>query len=182
MSAESLKVVRGLAQAAANAYDGALDDEGNPIEIGLKREEGHMIHDSRTLDGFKVTFSGPHMIVNYQAEIKLKDVYRGGFESELDQTIEDIVAYLKKQYRKITGESVTLKADGEIKAIVQNTSRVRTFVQAHKKYVITSLTDVKEIVEPSSEELQDGFQKFLDQGGFQGSRPQNDTRKVNDGS
>tara|TARA_R110002012_G_scaffold37617_4_gene105256 strand:+ start:5289 stop:5837 length:549 start_codon:yes stop_codon:yes gene_type:complete len=182
MSAESLKIVRGLAQAAANAYDGALDDEGNPIEIGLKREEGHPVYDSRTLDGFKVTFSGPHMIVNYQAEIKLKDVYKGGFESELEQTIEDIVSYLKKQYRKITGESVSLKADGEVKAIVQNTSRVRTFVQAHKKYVIAGLADVKEILEPSSGDLQDGFQKFLDQGGFQGKRPENDSRKVNNGS
>ena len=182
MSAESLKVVRGLAQAAANAYDGALDDEGNPIEIGLKREEGHPVYDSRTLDGFKVTFSGPSMIVNYQAEIKLKDVYKGGFESELEQTIEDIVSYLKKQYRKITGESVSLKADGELKAIVQNTSRVRTFVQAHRKYTIAGLADVKEILEPSSGDLQDGFQKFLDQGGFQGKRPENDTRKVNNGS
>jgi len=182
MSAESLKVVRGLAQAAANAYDGALDDEGKPIEIGLKREEGHPVYDSRTLDGFKVTFSGPCMIVNYQAEIKLKEVYKGGFESELEQTIEDIVSYLKKQYRKITGESVSLKADGELKAIVQNTSRVRTFCQASRKYIITSLTDVEEILEPSSGDLQDGFQKFLDQGGFQGKRPENDTRKVNNGS
>ena len=182
MSAESLKIVRGLAQAAANAYDGALDDEGNPIEIGLKREEGHMINDSRTLDGFKVTFSGPHMVINYQAEIKLKDVYKGGFESEIDQIIEDIASYLKKQYRKITGESVSLKADGEVKVIVQNASRVRTFCQAHKKYTITGLADVKPILDPSTGDLQDGFQKFLDQGGFQGGRPDNDTRKVNDGS
>jgi len=182
MSAESLKVVRGLAQAAANAYDGALDDEGNPIKIGLKREEGHPIHDSRTLDGFKVTFSGPHMIVNYQAEIKLKEVYRGGFESEMEQIIEDIVSFLKKRYRKITGESVSLKADGEVKVIVQNTSRVRTFCQAHRKYIISSLAEVQPILEPSAGDLQDGFQKFLDQGGFQGSRPENDSRKVNNDS
>ena len=156
MSAESLKVVRGLAQAAANAYDGALDDEGNPIKIGLKREEGHPIHDSRTLDGFKVTFSGPHMIVNYQAEIKLKEVYRGGFESEMEQIIEDIVSFLKKRYRKITGESVSLKADGEVKVIVQNTSRVRTFCQAHRKYIISSLAEVQPILEPSAGDLQMG--------------------------
>jgi hypothetical protein len=67
-------------------------------------------------------------------------------------------------------------------AIVQNTSRVRTFVQAHRKYVITSLSGVEQIKEPSSGDLQDGFQKFLDQGGFQGKRPGNDARKVNNGS
>ena len=180
--ATSIEIVNGISQVLANTYDGALDEKGEPIKIGLKREEGHPVYDSRTLDGFKVTFSGPCMIVNYQAEIKLKDVYRGGFESELEQTIEDIVSYLKKQYRKITGESVSLKADGEVKAIVQNTSRVRTFVQAHRRYIITGLADVKEILEPSSGDLQDGFQKFLDQGGFQGKRPENDSRKVNNDS
>ena len=34
-----LDVVRGISQAIANSHDGALVEEGNPIEIGLKREE-----------------------------------------------------------------------------------------------------------------------------------------------
>jgi hypothetical protein len=177
MSAESLKTIRGLAQAAANAYDGALDREGNPLEIGLKREEGHLVNDSRTLDGFKVTFQGSNMTIKYQAEITLKEVYKGGFESEVEQRIEDIVSFLKKEYRKITSESVSLKPDGELYAIVQNTSRVRTWVQAHRHYKITSLEGVEDIKEPSSGDLQDGFQKFLDQGGWGGKRPDNDSRK-----
>mgnify|MGYP003636648287 CR=1 FL=1 len=177
MSAESLKVVRGLAQAASNAYDGALDSDGNPLEIGLKREEGHLVHDSRTLDGFKVKFSGPTMILNYQADIQLKEVYKGDFEGEVTQRIEDIASFLKKEYKKITGESVTLKADGECHMIVQNTSRVRTWVQASRVYTITSLKDVKEIEQPSAGDLQDGFQKFLDKGGWDGKRPDNDSRK-----
>lgn len=100
----------------------------------------------------------------------------------MEQIIEDIVSFLKKRYRKITGESVSLKADGEVKVIVQNTSRVRTFCQAHRKYIISSLAEVQPILEPSAGDLQDGFQKFLDQGGFQGSRPENDSRKVNNDS
>ena len=177
MSAESLKVFRGLAQAAANAYDGAYDGEGNALEIGLKREDGHYVNDSRTMDGFKVKFSGPQMIVNYQADIKLKEVYKGGFESEIEQRIEDIVSYLKKQYRKITGESVSLKADGEVHAIVQNTSRVRTWVQAQRTYTIGELKGMDTNENPSTDELQDGFKKFLDQGGWDGKRPDNDSRK-----
>ena len=34
------EIVQGLSQAAANAYDGALDESGEPIKAGLQREEG----------------------------------------------------------------------------------------------------------------------------------------------
>jgi hypothetical protein len=176
MSAEKLKIFRGLAQAAADAYDGSYDDNGEPVKIGLKREEGNPVLNSRVMDGFKVKFVGPSVVINYQSEIKLKEVYRGGFESSMDQVVEDIASYLKKRYRQITGESVGLKADGEIKVIVQNTSRVRTFVQAQKKYLISDVSDISPITPPSTGDLQDGFQKFLDEGGFGGKRPENDSR------
>tara|TARA_R100000664_G_C2744363_1_gene132361 strand:+ start:686 stop:1225 length:540 start_codon:yes stop_codon:yes gene_type:complete len=177
MSAESLKIFQGLAQAAANAYDGAYDEEGKPLEIGLTREDGHYVNDSRTLDGFKIKFAGATLVINYQGEIRLKEVYKGDFEGEIAQRIEDIASYLKKEYKKITGESVTLKADGEVHVLVQNTSRVRTWVQAHRSYSITNVKGTDEILEPSTDKLQDGFQKFLDQGGWDGKRPDNDSRK-----
>ena len=41
-----LEVIKGLNQAAANAYDGALDESGEPLKVGLSREEGHPIIDS----------------------------------------------------------------------------------------------------------------------------------------
>ena len=50
-------VVKGLAQAAANAYDGALDENGDPLELGLKRESGRGIYDKAALDGFKIRFA-----------------------------------------------------------------------------------------------------------------------------
>ena len=73
MSQETYDIVRGIAQAAANAYDGACDDKGEPIEIGLKREKGHPVKDSRQMDGFKVRTEGTHVVLTYQADIKLKD-------------------------------------------------------------------------------------------------------------
>ena len=36
-----MEVIQGLSQAAANAYDGALDENGNSLDIGLRREEGN---------------------------------------------------------------------------------------------------------------------------------------------
>ena len=49
-----MEIVRGISQVMANSHDGALDDNGDPIKVGLKREEGDPITDSRIMDGFKV--------------------------------------------------------------------------------------------------------------------------------
>ena len=51
--AKILDVIQGLAQAAANSYDGALDEDGNPIEIGLRREDKNMFKKNMA-DGFRV--------------------------------------------------------------------------------------------------------------------------------
>ena len=50
--ATTYEIVQGLAQAAANAYDGALDDKGELLKVGLQREEGRIMFDSRKMDGF----------------------------------------------------------------------------------------------------------------------------------
>ena len=110
--ATTMEIVQGISQIMANSYDGALDSEGQPIKVGLKREEGHPILDSRVMDGFKVSFHGNKICIHYHAEIKLKDVYARGFESDLEQMIEDIAGFIKKEYRKLTGTSLTLTNDG----------------------------------------------------------------------
>ena len=84
-----MEIVRGISQVVANSYDGALDADGEPIKIGLKREEGHPINDSRVMDGFKVSFYGTQLCIHYHAEVKLSEVYANGFESDLEQMIED---------------------------------------------------------------------------------------------
>ena len=38
--ATTYEIVQGLAQAAANSFDGALNEEGEPLAAGLQREEG----------------------------------------------------------------------------------------------------------------------------------------------
>ena len=48
--ADVLKIVRGISQVMANTYDGALDENGDPIAIGLKREEGIPLIDQRVQD------------------------------------------------------------------------------------------------------------------------------------
>ena len=93
--ATTMEIVRGISQVLANSYDGALDDKGEPIKVGLKREEGHPILDSRVMDGFKVTFHGNQLRISYHSEVKLKDVHAKGFESDLEKMIADIAKFLK---------------------------------------------------------------------------------------
>ena len=176
--ATTMEIVRGISQVVANSYDGALDADGEPIKIGLKREEGHPINDSRVMDGFKVSFYGTQLCIHYHAEVKLSEVYANGFESDLEQMIEDIASFIKKEYKKVTGNALSLTSAGEIDAIVQSTSRVRTFVQARKFYDIGGLDDSTEgIKDPSEDRLEDNFRKFLEQDAGD-KRPSNDKTKA----
>ena len=182
--ATTMEIVQGISQVMAKSYDGALDENGEPIKVGLKREEGHPILDSRVMDGFKVSFHGNKICIHYHAEIKLKDVYANGFESEIEQRIADVVSFLKKEYKNITGNSVTLTPQGESDIFVENSSRVRTWVTAKMHYKIGGLDESMAYNQPSTDRLEDNFRNFLDQGGWNGSggtRPDNDTRPKNSG-
>jgi len=174
--ATTMEIVRGISQVAANSHDGAIDENGEPIKIGLKREEGHPIHDSRVMDGFKVSFHGGNQLcIHYHSELKLKDVYAKGFESDLEQMINDIAKFIKKEYKKVTGSALSLSPTGELDAIVQNTSRVRTWVQAKRYYDIGGV-DAEGVNTESEDRLEDNFRKFLDQDAGNKSA-KNDKRK-----
>ena len=47
-------IVKGISQAAANAHDGAIDEEGNKLQVGLMRDKPVSINDKRIMDGFGV--------------------------------------------------------------------------------------------------------------------------------
>ena len=100
------EIVQGLSQAAANAYDGATTDDGEQLNAGLQREEGDPILDKRVMDGFGVKFYGNMMCLTYHSEVQLKEVYASGFESDVEQRVADIASFLKKEYKKLTGNSV----------------------------------------------------------------------------
>ncbi|MFW9949938.1 MAG: hypothetical protein ACFFKA_07425 [Candidatus Thorarchaeota archaeon] len=134
-----LEVIETINQIAHLAYDGALDEDGEPKKVGLKREEGHPILDSRVMDGFNVHFEGNKMKLNYQTETVLRDVYKDGsgkFEEEMVSRIDDIVSFLKKEYRKVKKESLTLKMQGEPHIRVQHVSNYKTWAEAYCIYEI----------------------------------------------
>jgi hypothetical protein len=134
-------IVKGINQAAANAYDGALNDEGEPVDLGLERNKSTPITDKRVMDGFGVTFSGKTMKVNYTRELASRDVADNKLKSDIESSIEEVTKFLKKEYKKITGDTLNLKKHGALHmGNVQSTSRVRTWVQAHCEYEIQGVT------------------------------------------
>jgi len=178
------EIVQGLSQAAANAYDGALDESGEPLKVGLQREEGRPLLDKRVMDGFNVRFYGNMMRISYMSEVQLKEVYAAGFESEVEQHVADVSSFLKKEYRRITGDSVSLTKEGEIDVRVENTSRVRSWVVAHQNYKIGGLNDEMQLAAESKDAVEASWKSFLDLGGWNGKggkRPDNDGRKKDKG-
>tara|TARA_R110000824_G_scaffold127085_2_gene287021 strand:+ start:1357 stop:1917 length:561 start_codon:yes stop_codon:yes gene_type:complete len=175
------EIIQGLSQASANAYDGALTEDGEPIKVGLRREEGNVLLDQRIIDGFNVVFYGDMMCLTYESDVQLKEVHAAGFESEIDQRLSEITKWLKKEYRKVTGKSVTLTEEGEIDVMVQNISNMRTWLQAKKHYKVGGLSEEMRIEAESKSTLDKSWKTFLDQGGWKGKRPKNDTRPKNTG-
>ena len=174
--ADVLEIVRGISQVMANAYDGAMDENGEPIQIGLKREEEVDITDKRVMDGFKVQMTGDTLMVKYHAEVTMKEAKDKGFETELEQMMSDISSFLKKEYKKVTGSALTLSSDADVDAIVQTVGAHRCWVQATKPYKIGGFGEaVVANGEPSIDNVDDAIKKWLELG-RKGKAP-NDKRK-----
>jgi len=164
MSQANYEIIQGVMQAAADSYDGAYDEKGQPLEIGLKREKGHPVLDSRQIDGFRCRIDGTHLQITYHSEIKLKDVYASKLEEDLEQTMAEIANHLKKRYKENTGKTLRLTPAGEVDAMVEKTSNVRVWVVAKKVYRIPGLSGVEDRLAPSADKLEANFKKFLAQG------------------
>jgi len=165
-------IIKGIYQAASNAYDGSqygkYSSDGEERKIGLKREEGDPIIDSRVMDGFKVRIAGPKLIVTYHSELSIKSFHNSKLDSEIESTYADIVKFLKKEYKSITGNTLVLTADAPCEILLQNMSRIRTWCQCKKVYTIGGLKDIEAVGEnspgASEEKLRSAVEKWLQTG------------------
>jgi len=173
--ATTLEIINGISQVLANSHDGALDSEGEPVKTGLKREEGNPLVDSRVMDGFSVRFNGDGLIVSYQCDCKLKDIHNKDFESDIESMVNDVVKFLKKEFKKLTGNTLSLSEEGEIEVLAQNISRIRTTVTANKVYKLSGDSDTN--AEESKDRLDDTFKKFLDLGKAGSNKSKSDNYK-----
>ena len=181
MSSTTLEIIQGLSQAAANAYDGSGDERytlhGQAKKVGLNREEGMPLIDKRVNDGFSVKFYGDSIIINYQSDVRMKDLKDNRFENDIAATLNDVRKFLIKEYKAITGKSISLTKKGDPQILVQTTSRVRTFVQAYQHFKVGGLT-MDGIGQPSEPTVREITKNFLNSA--KAKRPQNEYIKPGD--
>jgi hypothetical protein len=177
MSTES--VIQAISQVLSNTYDGAREDggKGDYVKIGLRREEGGdpSLNKNRVMDGFKARFSGPNMLVSYQSDVKIEEVQDKKFESKLEDMFETIISYLKKEYKKLTGETLSLTTIGEMESLVQTTSNVRVFVNANRKYKIGKVDALDITPDGKVDRLDKSIRNFLSLAA-KSRQAENDTR------
>ena len=106
---------------------------------------------------------GNMLTIKYQGEVTLREVYKGDYEGEIEQRLQDIANFLKKEYKKITGNGLTLTKpkDSEPHMIVQTTSKVRSWVQAQQEYKIGGIPDDPELGHTVEERLDDSIKNWL---------------------
>jgi len=147
--------VQALHQAAANAFHGALDKEGEP-------REDMPIGDANS--GFNISIAGNTVNVKYQEEFPLSRVKKTSFEGDVRQKMADILSFLKKEYKAISGESLKTKNLSKVEMMVQSLSRFRSWVNASQTFELTDLdkdSKVKLPEEKREETLEEAYQRFL---------------------
>ncbi len=140
-------------------YDGALDEEGNPVKIGLKREVDNVVTDSRLVDGFGVRFQGDKMILSYSSECTIKQVQKTNFEDIVEQNLADIISFIQKEYRGAAGKNLRLTKEGEADILVQKMSNFRTWYQSSCIYKIGGAEGVLEEDQPK--DINESIKKWL---------------------
>ena len=145
--ATTLEIINGISQVLANTYDGAHDESGEPVKIGLRREEGNPLVDHRIMDGFSAQIAAGRLHIKYHTEIPLKEVHSNGFEGEMESMVEKIKSFLQKEFKKVTKSSLSLSDPSEVDVLVEYVSRIRCSVKVHKCYAIGSIPveDEKEV-------------------------------------
>jgi hypothetical protein len=175
-----LEIIQGLSQVAANSYDGAKDEDGQIKQTGLQRDKEVSIRDKRVIDGFKIKLHGGNKLcVTYTTEVLIKDLAKKDkYEDLLLQNVADIVSFIKKEFRKVTGSSISLSEIRGQKPSMEmiQTSRIRTEAKITCHYEIGNLEDTSKEKDKQKDKIHKAMEKWLELS--TDKRPKNDTRKA----
>tara|TARA_R110002110_G_scaffold349463_1_gene559641 strand:+ start:575 stop:1111 length:537 start_codon:yes stop_codon:yes gene_type:complete len=132
--------INDLAVAISNIMSQKGYDSGDPsVAIGLKREDGDPILDSRVMDGFNARFHGNHLIINYHSVMSPRDFHRKSVE-DIRQNILDmftnIEKFLKKECSAMGVGRLSLTPVGEEDILIQYLNRKRYNCVAKKVYKV----------------------------------------------
>lgn len=135
----ALEIIQNIQQVMSKSHDGAIDEKGKPVKIGLKREKGHPINDSRVMDGFKIRFEGPYLGIIYQSEFNIKEMHENNFEDNIEYMFSNISNFIKKEYKKNTKKNLNLKPVGECQIEARILNGHKNWVECYKRYKIGNI-------------------------------------------
>ena len=134
-------VVKGISEAVANKHHGAIDENGEVISIGLKREDQPIV-DQKVMDGFGIALHGDKLLIKYHSVEPIRELHQKKFEKEIERRVAEVKNYIQKQFSKITGSQLRLKEVGEISVLVETSNRMKAMVKAVMGYEILNLKEV----------------------------------------
>jgi hypothetical protein len=164
--ATTLEIINGISQVLSNSYDGALDEKGAPVTIGLRREEGNPLIDARVMDGFGAHIRADRLHIKYHTEIPMKEVHSNNFESEMESMVEKVKSFIQKEYKKTMKSALTLSDPSEVDVLVEYISRVRCSIKVHKCYKIGDLQSETNTPDSNARPTDPAFEKMVKLGGL----------------
>jgi len=171
-------IVKGISEAVANKHHGAIDENGEPVSIGLKRED-QPIRDQKVMDGFGIALHGDKLIIKYHSVEPIRELHQKKFEKEVERRITDVKGFIVKQFSKITGSQLRLKEVGEISVLVETSNRMKAIVKAVMGYEVLNLKEVAPVapsdIAKQNLERMDAYYKKLEKGKV---KPQNVSTKI----
>lgn len=133
---EIQEVIKGLNQAAQNSSFKKTD--------ALEREKATGPRDFKINDAFKLKFSDNKMILEYTLEVKNALMPNIKYDNNIENKITAILKYLKKEYKAITGESVSFKPVSKLNIVVTQISYVTQVNRYTKVFEISDTNSVKD--------------------------------------
>jgi len=171
------EIARGISQVMADSYDGSLDEDGKHLDTGLKRGEFDVkLTDRRVNDGFSLSLNGNILLLNYQSEMSVKELHEKDFESDVEDTLAQVLKFVKKHFKKVTGSALNCKPVGKPNIDIQSTSRVHTWVTAQARYEIQGMPEDSRDTPDGEERLDKSIRKWLELG-KNSKKPENVTAK-----
>ncbi len=103
----------------------------------MDKDKGTWYKDRCLNDGFKVSFTDNKMVITYSKDVPRQSIRDNKkHESELNDMVNQAVSWIKKNFKEITGKSVTLTKDSDPLLRYDQYSNQREFVRMTTVYKI----------------------------------------------
>jgi hypothetical protein len=112
---------------------------------------------------------GNKLTIIYHTEFTSKQAHANNTLGDVEQSVADIVKYLKKEYKKITGEALSLSDKSEIDVKMEPISRLRVSTCAYQSFTIGKMD--------AEDRLDKSIKDFLKMGREKAKKPSNYTAK-----